>query len=351
MRVSCWGSCVLAIVLVCGIAQVASAAKSEKEAVVTAAPSPSEQHRALVDALIANDVEAFALQFSGESQEKLAQEWERDRLRKANAEHPPYIDVELERIWALLGTPEGTAQLGEELYPKFAEQASLNVAQLNGGIAMTLASIASDGELSPEEVQQLSQLMLAVQRWSNGMDWQDRVRFDRALDEIAGFARRSHAKTFTEIMLLPYEDALALGDDAIATAKRVLRVYDLDVDATLRSARIEELSREGDDATLRWSARVLDVPVTITRALRYERKYANRWRDAKELEQEARWQADYEAAEDAREAETAKAVGTSSDAGTATCSQGESNPDAKDQFWTEAKQQEGRRADPTGRSD
>lgn len=335
MRVSSRGSGVLALVLACAVAQAAPAADAPKAAVVEAAPSPSEQHRALVDALIANDVEAIALQFSGESQEKLAHEWERDRLRKANAEHPPYIDVELERIWSLLGTPEGTAELAEELYPKFAEQASLNVAQLNGGIAMTLAAIASDGDLSPEEVQQLSQLMLAVQRWSNGMDWQDRARFDRALDEIAGFVRRSHAKTFTEIMLLPYEDALALGDDAIATVKRVLRVYDLDVDAMLRTARIEELSRDGDDATLRWSARVLDVPVTITRALRYEREYANRWRDAKEPEQEARWQADYEAAEDVREAEAAKSAATSPAADSATCGKGESNPETKGQFWAE----------------
>lgn len=159
MRVSSRGSGVLALVLACAVAQAAPAADAPKAAVVEAAPSPSEQHRALVDALIANDVEAIALQFSGESQEKLAHEWERDRLRKANAEHPPYIDVELERIWSLLGTPEGTAELAEELYPKFAEQASLNVAQLNGGIAMTLAAIASDGDLSPEEVQQLSQLM------------------------------------------------------------------------------------------------------------------------------------------------------------------------------------------------
>lgn len=335
MRVSSWCSGVLALVLGCAVAHATPAADEPKTAVVEAAPSPAEQHRALVDALIANDVEAIGLQVSGESQEKLAREWERDRLRKANAEHPPYIDVELERIWSLLGTPEGTAVLADELYPKFAEQANLNVAQLNGGIAMTLASIASDGDLTPEEVQQLSQLMLAVQRWSNGMDWQDRARFNRAIDEVAGFVRRSQAKTATEIMLLPYEDALALGDDAIATAKRVLRVYDLDVDATLRTVRIEELSRDGDDATLRWSARVLDVPIGITRALRYQREHRNRWRDAKELEQEVRWQAEWEAAEAARAAEAEQATQAQPAADAATCGKSEGDPDPKDQFWAE----------------
>ena len=339
MRVSSWGSGVLALVLGCSIAQAAPALDAPKATVVAAAPSPAEQDRALVDALIANDIEAIALQSGDKTQEALAREWERDRARYAKSELTPFVDMELERLWAMLATPEGTKALADELYPKFAEQATLNAAQFNGGIAMTLSSIASDSGLTPDEVQQVSQLMLAFQGWSNGMDWQDRARFDRAIDEIAGFARRSGVETATEIQLLPYEEAAALGDDAVATIKRVVRIYDLDVDAMLHSIRIEELSRNGDEATLRWSARVLDVPISIEKQMRYDRNDSRQWLTLDEIEQKARWQreaganafADVEVEVDDVEVE----FGTTVDSGS--CGESASDPDMKDQFWNEGK--------------
>ena len=346
MRVLARGFGVFALLLVCSSAQALSERNAQGPGVdapaaasLEAAPSPSEHYRLLIDALIASDIEAIVTQLSGNNEEWLARDWERDRLSQAKSDRTLLLDSGVELFWASLASPERTAEFADALFSQFAEEADKTVAELNRDFAQTMGSIASGEDFSPGELQQVSQIALAAQRWANGMDWHDRARFDRALDAVAGFVRRSGAKTAGEFRLLPYEDAAALGDDAIATIKRVLREYDLDIDGMLSSVEVEELSRDGDEATLRWSARVFDVPIVAVREMRYERHYSKRWMTAKEFEQMARWRAAVEAEEAAEVARSAAPVTPSEpqqsgDAGSCGKSAGS---DSEDQFWSEEK--------------
>src|SRR6188768_1732081 len=169
MRVLARGFAVFALMLVGTSTQALSAREAQgpgadapAAAASAAAPPPTEHDRALVDALIANDIEAVAIQLNRDSQEEIAREWERNRLRDAKSELAPYADAYAERIWALLVNPERTTELANELHSQFVEQANTAVADFNRDLARVLASIASDDDLSPSEAQQISQLWLAV---------------------------------------------------------------------------------------------------------------------------------------------------------------------------------------------
>ena len=232
-------------------------------------PSPSEKPLAVLDALRANDAEAFAEAISRKSSSELALEWERERAKAASNEKSHTRDEDAHRIWNQLRTTEGTAALVDELQPKIAEQASTAVLQFNLGLAAAMTAVVTEAKLPAAEAQQVSQVLLAVQRWANGIDFTDRARLERAVGAVAAFVRQSGLETPRELELLAYEEALALGDDAIAMVKRIAAAYDLDVDATLASIRVEELARDGERATMRVSANVLGVPIAVTREMQY----------------------------------------------------------------------------------
>ncbi len=242
-------------------------------------PSPVEHPLAVVDALRANDAEAFAEAVSHKSSDALAREWETKRAKAASDEESPTRDADAHRAWSMLRTKEGTAALADELHPKLTEKATTAVLQFNFGLAAMLTAIASEAELTAEESRQASQLVLAVQRWANGVDWADRARLERALGAVASFVRASGLESPRELELLAYEDALALGDDAIAMVKDVVSAYELDLDAILSSIEIEELARDGERATVRTRLTVFAVPLTITRELEYR---AGRWVDTRD---------------------------------------------------------------------
>lgn len=242
--------------------------------------SPTAHALAVIDALRANDAEAFAEAVSHKSSDELAREWETERARLAGKSIDHAHGEDAERVWSMLMTDEGTAALAAELQPKISEKASTAVLQFNLGLAAMLTAVASEAELSPAESQQFTQVVLAVQRWANGIDWSDPARLDRALAEASGLVRRSGLESPRGLAALPYERALALGDDAIATFKGVLRAYDVDVDATLASISLDELERDGDRATVRTRVTVLGVPLDVTREMRHRH---GRWHEARHV--------------------------------------------------------------------
>lgn len=283
------------------------AAKAEAKAI----PSPLETPRAIVDALRANDSEALAEATTDKPTSELAKDWERERAEHARRESgTSHGDAELVRVWSLLATDAGAQQLVDEWQPALAEKATSQVVAMNVGLAAALSGIASSAELRAEEVARLSQLVVAVQSWANRIDWNDRARLERAVGAMSGFVQRSKLATPIELPLVPYEQALALGDDAIATAKAVLRAYDLDVDATLDSLQMEELERDGEHAVVRVRATVLEVPIELVRELYYEHTWGGRWVDsherARRLEAQARFE-EQESIENVRKAPEADA--------------------------------------------
>ena len=242
-------------------------------------PSPLDQPRAIVAALRANDVDALHAALSRDTREARVADWERQRVRQLENDVQPAHGDEAEVVlaWAMLGTQHGAVALGDAFGPRFATHLLEARQRYARDLPQDLVDLANDPDYTPDEAQQLSQLALAALRWAEDTDFADRARLDRALAEASGFVQRSGLASPREIPLLDYDAACALGGDALATLKRVLLAYGLDADAVLASIVIEEAARDGDRATLRWHARVLDVPITFTREQRFRH---GRWADA-----------------------------------------------------------------------
>ena len=210
-----------------------------------------------------------------------------------------------EILWRKLQSAEGVEQLIAEWQPQIAETASKRAMEFNLGFGAMLTGIASDQNMSVDEVQQLTRLMYAVQDWIGRVDFADGGRLRRALDPVARLARQTGAKRFEDVQLLSFEDAVVHGDALLRTVKQVLAAYDVDADQILDSVRFGERDAQADRATLHIEARVFGVDLVHDSRMRY---WNNAWTNADTADSMERWEANHKTdAEMALEAEQAAA--------------------------------------------
>lgn len=286
-------------------------------AVVTAALPEIPTHRvnehpnALLSALKQNDFSAFlqAMQRYRTLQDNkdadiaaLAKEWDdgAQRVRTAQAERAAELakagvpsvetasDEPMELAWQKLQSDAGVDLLVAELQPELAEAASKRMMEFNMGLGVVLASIASDRDLNAEQVQQLTQLMYAVQNWTGRVDFSDPERLRRALQAVSRLVRQTGLKRFEDVQTLAFEDAIVHGDTMIKVAKQVLAAYDIDADEILNSVRLSEVDAIGDQATLRAEARVFGVYLAHDFKQRY---FEGIWMDADAVQSIRDWRA------------------------------------------------------------
>src|SRR5690242_1089752 len=90
MRVSLRVLAVLTLLVACATTQAAlepGASDAAKAEAVEAAPSPADEYRAVVDALIANDIVAIATGLREDDEKEFVERWERGRERAAKSEY------------------------------------------------------------------------------------------------------------------------------------------------------------------------------------------------------------------------------------------------------------------------
>jgi hypothetical protein len=207
-----------------------------------------------------------------EIQAKLANEIVADTDTDAAAT----ADDTMQQAWIKLQSAEGVDALVAEWQPIIAEQAGDSLMKFNLGFGALLMEIANDKEMNATEMQQMTQLMYAVQGWTGRVDFADGERLRRALQAVSKLVRQTGLKQFGDIRGLYFEDAVVHGDSLIATAKQVLAAYDLPIDEMLNSVRLSEVDAHEDKATLRLEARLLGVNVSED----IERQYYNgTWMD------------------------------------------------------------------------
>jgi hypothetical protein len=109
--------------------------------------------------------------------------------------------------------------------------------------------------------------MRATQAWAMRTDFSDPERLRRAVGALSKAVRATGLDDPAAFADLPFEDALARMDGFLAAAKAIALAYDLDVDAILRSHRVREVLREGDEATLETQFTVFGVPVLLRESM------------------------------------------------------------------------------------
>jgi Skp family chaperone for outer membrane proteins len=309
----------------------------EKDGVARSAPPTrvSDQPTAVLNALKQNDfaglLEAtesdkdlaeIAKQWNeqAERQRKLQAKWASEQQDPAQAELALRVNEEQAQLWAKLQHAEGVDALVDEFQPKVAEAVSQHLLTFNLGFGAMLTEISRDQNLTAAEAQQLTQLMIAVQNWTARVDFADRERLRRALTAVSHLVRQTKAKSFDETQTLPFEEAVVHGDAMLATVKKVLAAYDVDVDQILNSVRFSEFDVVGDRATLHATATVFGVDLSHDFKMRY---YGDEWIPIEMAEVRENLDPELEGAE------AAVAKMAAADAATAAEASARASPDAK----------------------
>lgn len=291
IRTMFWLSLVVAAVFACPVGAASSA--GEALAVVSVEAPPTrvvDQPNALLLALKQNDfVTLLTAVDSGKDIVEIARDWDQnadrhrallaERAKKAadvDADAAALADGTMEQAWIKLQSDEGVDALVAELQPRIAKEASESVMKFNLGFGALLMEIANDKEMNAIEMQQMTQLMYAVQGWTGRVDFADSERLKRALQAVSKLVRQTGLKQFEDVQTLYFEDAVVHGDALIATAKQVLAAYELPIEEMLNSVRISELDAHEGKATLRLEARLLGVNMSEDIPMQY---YNGSWMD------------------------------------------------------------------------
>lgn len=227
--------------------------------------SPTEQSQAEIDALLANDT-AVLFDTGRNGLEQFAQFWETDRERRRaeGAKRTPSMPEPMRRAWTLLLDDEGTEVLVREWHATLVDGPDGALSgKVSVGIAGLFGTAIAAPEIEPGERIALIDAMRAAQAWAMTVDWSDPERLRRAVGALAKAVRATDVDSPDAFADLPFEDAVAHFDGFLAASKAMALAYDLDIDAILRSYRVREVMRDGDEATLEEQFTLFGVSVPV----------------------------------------------------------------------------------------
>lgn len=244
-------------------------------------PSPVAQAQAEVAALLANDVAALFEANQSDGLAAFARQWEADRGRRRGeaAKAGPPMPEPIRHSWTLLLDDEGTEVLVREWH---AELTGPRGAAAPGTLSVAIAGLFGkammDTSRTPAERTSMLDGMRAAQAWAMRVDFSDPERLRCAVGALSKAVRDTGLDDPTAFADLPFENALLHMGGFLAAAKAIALAYDLDIDGMLRSHRVREVMREGDQATLESQFTLFGVPIVqrTTMALR-----DGQWIDAK----------------------------------------------------------------------
>lgn len=230
--------------------------------------SPTEQSQAEISALLANDT-AVLFGAGRNGLEQFAKRWETDResRRAEDSKQTSPMPEPLRRAWTLLLDDEGTEVLVREWHAALVDGPDGALSgKVSVGIAGLFGAAIATPEIEPGERIALIDAMRAAQAWAMKVDWSDPERLRRAVGALAKAVRATGVDSPDAFADLPFEDAVVHFDGFLAAGKSMALAYDLDVDAILRSYRVREVMRDGDEATLeeRFTLFGVSVPVRST---------------------------------------------------------------------------------------
>jgi hypothetical protein len=243
-------------------------------------PSPVAQAQAEVAALRDNDVAALFEAGQRDGLARFARQWEadRDRRRAAGKAATPMPDP-LRRAWTLLLDDEGTEVLVREWHAELTgPRGAAAPGTLSIGIAGLFGKAMADSSRTPAERASMLDAMRATQAWAMRVDFSDPERLRSAVGALSKAVRATGLDDPAAFADLPFEDALAQMDGFLAAAKAIALAYDFDVDAILRSHRVREVLREGDQSTLETQFTLFGVPVLLRESMVLR---DGRWIDSK----------------------------------------------------------------------
>lgn len=212
--------------------------------------TPEGAVKATVSALQKDDLHrALATALPPEAWIEFEQEWMAQQSEPVDEQQAAEFNEMMTKL-----TAEGAEQdLLTMVKPQLA-MAQGQVEQMAGMFTMLTAGAVPEG-LSAEEQQKAEKTMAAIGRWLASVDLTDEAKAEEAVGIVVATARELELPDYQAARALSLEQALDKGGVAMGGLKRVLALYDLDVQAVLDSVAVGSAEVEGETAT---------VPVTVT---------------------------------------------------------------------------------------
>lgn len=229
------------------------------------APDPARQALDVVRLLRNNDLGgALVASLPPQRYAELRAEFEEQRRKPISDAQRAEFEEKLARITA----PDAVDSFMAELEPRLQQlglQAEGGILMALGGLHMAVNSPQSD--LTDEQRATLRQMLPGLERWIIGTSFFSRDSARSAITLLVDAARGTGVRSLDELRALPLEDALAHAGRIFGASKQALRVYGIDVDEILASARFEVLDIEGEKARIRAEVTVFGAPVAREHSL------------------------------------------------------------------------------------
>ncbi len=175
--------------------------------------------------------------------------------------------AEFAETMAKLTAPDAEETLMAEIRPQLAQFEGEMKAQLPAMIAMgkgfVLAAINESQDIKPENKPQITSLVNALGTWAESGEFASAARAEKAVAEVTAAARKLPVRTLDDVHALDFNGVMDAMEIAYGGFKGVLKAYDIDMDASLASARAETLSQEGDNANVRVHFELLGTPMNF----------------------------------------------------------------------------------------
>lgn len=164
--------------------------------------------------------------------------------------------------------PDAVDQLMAEIEPKLRERAVQSEGMILMGLgAMNMAITSPDSDLTEEQRAMLKRALPGIEAWVIGTDFFSVDTLRQALTLLADAARRTGISDLDQIRMLSFEQLLAHGGRMLGAGKQAVKLYGIDLDAIVSTARMEVLEVEGDEARVRTTVTVFDAPLHFEQSL------------------------------------------------------------------------------------
>jgi hypothetical protein len=154
-------------------------------------------------------------------------------------------------------------RLMAEIEPKLREGAAQSEGMILMGLgALNIAANSKKSDLTPEQRTMIKAVLPGLERWIIATDFFSEDAARQALTLLSDGARRTGILSLDQLQALPLEDALARAGTMLDASKQALRLYGIDIDAIVSTAKVEVLAMEGEHARIRTTVTVFDAPIS-----------------------------------------------------------------------------------------
>jgi uncharacterized protein len=229
-------------------------------------PDPAAQYSQFVRAVRGNDIEQLLRLGARGEYDTLRAQYEAQRtIPLTDAKRKEFNDA-LQQFLA----PDAIDKFMAENEPKLVEaRAQFDGFLLMGMGAAQMALASDDSQLTAEDREALTKLLPAVQNWLKNADILNSQTLRKSATTMVNAVRATNVRTADDLQALSFEQALQKASGLMAAGKNVARLYQLDVDAALDSARFSTLERKGDTAKVRTTVTLFGTSISTDKELVY----------------------------------------------------------------------------------